>query len=535
MEDVTLWTGGTVRTGRGDTTALAASGGRIIALGDEAAAQRSRAAEVIDLEGGLLMPSFGDGHAHPVFGGMEAQGPPVGDLTDPRAIVDAVGAWATERPEAEWIVGGSYDPAIVADGVLDARWLDAAVPDRPVVLRAADYHTVWVNSEALRRAGITEHTPDPANGEIVRREDGSPAGTLREWGAVNLVMDLVPDPGPEARAQALALAGERYARSGLTWYQDAWVEPDLAEVYLAAARQGTLATRVDLAQRASPKRWREQLRTFPELRERVRAEPGARDMLTARTVKFFADGVIESGTAALLAPYADCPHSHGMPVWEAAELAEAVAAFDRLGFGIHIHAIGDAGIRIALDAVAHAREREPGRERRPVIAHTQLVDPDDLPRFRELGVIANFEPYWSQPDPLQTVLTVPRLGERRAALQYPTATLLRAGVPISFGSDWPVSSERPLDGIQVAVTRRTFDGDPEEGWLPHERLTAEEALRAYTSGVAYQAGAEKSWGTLNAGAFADLVWLDRDPRAVDPMEIAGITERGTWLSGARLY
>src|SRR5690606_7999096 len=178
VRDVTVWTGGTVWTGEGDTGALAAAQGRIVAVGAEAEALAGKAAEVVDLDGGLLMPSFGDGHAHPLFGGLEFQGPPVRDLADPEQVAAAVGRWAAEHPGAEWIVGGSYDPAIAPRGEFDARVLDAAVPDRPVVLRAYDYHTVWVTSEALRRAGITADTPDPDGGTIVRRADGTPMGTL---------------------------------------------------------------------------------------------------------------------------------------------------------------------------------------------------------------------------------------------------------------------------------------------------------------------------------------------------------------------
>ncbi|GAA3737679.1 hypothetical protein HDA32_005402 [Spinactinospora alkalitolerans] len=537
MPDVTVWTGGTVWTGKDseETHALAASGGRITALGDEAAALAGAAAEVVDLDGGLLLAAFGDGHAHPVFGGLELQGPPIRDLETPELVAASVGRWAAEHPDAEWIVGGSYDPSIAERGEFDARWLDAVVPDRPVVLRAYDYHTAWVNTEAMRRAGITADTPDPENGAIVRRPDGTPMGTLREWGAVDLVLDLVEPKSLDDRVRALTDAGRRYAACGLTWFQDAWVDPDMVGVYLAAARRGAMSTRADLGLRADPADWKEQLARFPGLRAEVEADPAAAGLLTARTVKFFADGVIEGGTAALLAPYDDAPHSCGMPVWPAAELAGAVAAFDRLGFHVHVHAIGDAGIRNALDAIERAIERNPAWDRRPVIAHTQLVDPADLPRFAALGVIANFEPYWAQLDPLQTDLTIPRLGRRRSALQYPMKSLLRSGARLSFGSDWPVSSERPLDGIQVAVTRSTFDGAPLEGWLPHERLTVEEALDAYTAGSAHQAGAEDSRGSLRIGAEADLVWLDGDPRAVDPAAIRHLTERGTWLGGRRTH
>lgn len=534
MTATTLVFLGTVRTGTavGDSSALAVRDGRIIALGDEARALAGTADEVVDIGDGLLMAAFGDGHAHPLFGGLESFGPQIKELESVDAIVLEVGRWAKEHPEAEWIVGASYDPALAPDGEFDARWLDAAVGDRPVVLRAHDYHTVWCNTEALHRAGVTGTTPEPRLGWIVRRADGTPLGTLREWHACDLVLDQVPARPVDDLVESVRRAGRAYARAGITWVQDAWVEPEMADAYLAAARRGALTVRVDLAQRADPDHWRAQREPFAATRARVAAEGG--DLLSARTVKFFSDGVVEGGTAAMLAPYLDAPHSCGMPVWEPDALAEAVRAFDADGFQIHIHAIGDAGVRAALDAVEAAGEANPPWDRRPVITHVQVVDPADLPRFAALGVIANFEPLWAQPDPLQTELSVPRIGEERARLQYPMGELAHDGVRLSFGSDWPVSSHVPLEGIQVAVTRRTFAGEPAGGWLPHQRLTVEQALTAATAGVAHQAGADDRLAPV-PGAPADLVLLSADPRAGDPMDIRHARVLGTWLGGRPTY
>lgn len=526
---------GTARTGtaeHGDTTAVAVRDGRVIAIGARAQAMAATAEEVVELGAGLLIPAFGDGHAHPLFGGLEQFGPQIKGLDSVAAIVAEVGRWADEHPGTEWITGASYDPTLVPDGAFDARWLDAAVPDRPVALRAYDYHTLWCNTEALRRAGVTVQTPEPRLGEIVRRPDGSPLGTLREWHAVDLVLDRAPARPVADMVEAIRIAGETYARAGLTWVQDAWVEPEMAEAYLEAARTGVLAFRVNLAQLADPDRWREQRALFVGTRRRVEAEGG--ELLSARTVKFFCDGVIEGGTAALLEPYCDAPHSHGMPVWQPGALAEAVTAFDADGFQVHLHAIGDAGVRTALDAIEAAVSANPLRDRRPVITHVQVVDPADLPRFGALGVIANFEPLWAQLDPLQTELTIPRVGDKRAELQYPMGELLRRGVRMSFGSDWPVSSHVPLEGIQVGVTRRTFDGYPEHGWTPDQRLTVDQALDAYTAGVAYQAFADHRGGIVE-GAPADLVWLSADPRTADPMELRHIRVRRTWLAGRETY
>ncbi|MYW00431.1 amidohydrolase family protein [Streptomyces sp. SID3343] len=514
----------------GDTYALAVRDGRIVALGAEALA--SDADEVVELGAGLLLPAFGDGHAHPLFGGLEHFGPQLKGLASVTEIAAEVGRWAAEHPDEEWIVGASYDPTLVSGGEFDARWLDAAVADRPVVLRAYDYHTVWCNTEALRRAGVTDTTPEPRLGWIVRRPDGSAMGTLREWHACDLVLDRVPGRPVDELVDALRVAGEVYASAGLTWVQDAWVEPEMVSAYVEASRRGALSFRANLAFRADPDRWHGQRFEFVAARRRVEAEGGP--LLSARTVKFFADGVIEGGTAAMLEPYCDAPHSCGMPVWPPAALAEAVAAFDADGFQVHIHAIGDAGVRAALDAIEAAVAANPAWDRRPVIAHVQLVHPADLPRFAALGVIANFEPLWAQLDPLQTELTVPRVGAERGDLQYPMRGVLDSGAPLSFGSDWPVSSHQPLAGIQIAVTRRTFEGTPAEGWTPGERLTVDQALDAYTGGVAYQAFADDR-RVLAVGAPADLVWLSADPRTADPMTLRDITVKGTWLAGERTY
>jgi ABC-type Fe3+ transport system substrate-binding protein len=334
---------GRVWTGAGVEQGLAVRDGRVVAVGADALALRADAAEVVELGAGLALPAFGDGHAHPVFGGLEEAGPAVRDAVSVEAVAAAVQLWAEQHPEAEWVVGGSYDPALAPGGRFDARWLDAVVPDRPVVLRAADYHTVWCNSEALSRAGVDASTPDPALGLIERRPDGSPLGTLREWQACDLVLDAAPSPSPTDLEAALRWAADRLAAAGISWVQDAWVdlETGALDAYLALAGRGELSVRAGLALRADPLRWRDQLEEFTAARARVEAEGAG--LVRIGTVKFFADGVVEGGTAAMLEPYDDDPHSHGMPVWDWDELKSAAAAVDALGFQLHIHAIGDAG------------------------------------------------------------------------------------------------------------------------------------------------------------------------------------------------
>lgn len=527
----TLFHGGVIWTPTVTTDALLIADGVVQAVGADALA--SAPDRKVDLEGGFLMPSFGDGHAHPLFGGLESAGPAVRPCRSVDEIVSVVREFADSHPDQEWIIGASYDGSLAPGGLFDARWLDAAVPDRPVVLRAWDYHTLWVNSAALQRAGITTDTPEPALGEIPRREDGSPLGTLREWGATDLMGAVMPARDEAVRVAALATAADYYLARGVTWVQDAWVEPAELDTYLAAARQGALRMRFNLAFYADPRHFDTQVTQYAAARDRVQA--AGSPMLTAQTVKFFADGVVENETGALLEPYCSGLHSHGMQLWEGNALAEAARRVDDLGLQIHIHAIGDAAVRQALDAVEYVARHNGPRDRRPVIAHAQLVDDADLGRFAELGVIPNMQPLWAQLDALMTVLTIPRLGAQRSDRQYRMRTLENSGAALAFGSDWPVSSGAPLDGIAVAVSRCTAEGEPAGGWTPHEILPIEHALSSYTTAVAYQAFAEENWGSLAPGASADLVWLDRDPRYVAPSELPAVTVRATYLQGTQVY
>ena len=528
----TIFTGGVMWTGSGETDALLITDGKVRALGDEARASASGADEV-DLEGGFLMPSFGDGHAHPLYGGLESAGPPVRPCTSVDEIVQSVGTYAAEHPHDEWIVGASYDSSLAPEGLFDARWLDAAVPDRPVALRAWDYHTMWVNSVALERAGITAETPDPVLGEIPRRDDGTVLGTLREWGAVDLVTAVMPKVDEDVRVAALGTAADYYLSRGVTWVQDAWVEPDDVDTYIAAARRDALGMRFNLAFYADPRHFDSQVAAFADARRRV--DGADSPLLTAQTVKFFADGVIENETGALLAPYCSALHNHGQRNWEGDALAEAARRVDELGLQIHIHAIGDAAVRQALDAIEYVVRHNGPRDRRPVIAHAQLVDDADIDRFAQLGVIPNMQPLWAQLDALMTVLTVPRIGAERADRQYRIRSIQDSGAPLAFGSDWPVSSGKPFDGIAVAVSRQTIEGEPDGGWTPDEILPIERALSAYTAGVAYQAFAENKWGRLEPGVSADLLWLGRDPRTTAALELPALDIRATYLRGRPVY
>ena len=261
-------------------------------------------------------------------------------------------------------------------------------------------------------------------------------------------------------------------------------------------------------------------------------------LLSAHTVKFFADGVVENETGALLEPYCSSLHNHGLRVWEGDTLAEAVRAVDAAGFQVHIHAIGDAAVKQALDAIESTIATNAARDRRPVIAHAQLVAAEDLDRFAELGIIANMQPLWAQLDELMTVLTVPRLGEERAANQYRMASIIDSGGQLSFGSDWPCTSGTPVEGLAIGTSRQNEAGEPDGGWVPEEIVGIERALDAYSRAVAVQGFADLSpapWGEIRTGASADLIRFDADPRTLTPQELARTPVHSTYLGGVAIH
>jgi predicted amidohydrolase YtcJ len=529
----TVWTG--VRTPGGiyTTHAVAVNDGRIAGMGDYARSLAPYADEVVDLKGSFLMSAFGDGHAHPLQGGSVHLYAPVGEANDVAGVVEAVRSWAAAHPDAEWIRGEGYDPTLAPGGLFDACWLDEAVSDRPVMLRASDYHTAWVNTKALELCGITADTPQPSDGDIVRRPDGSVMGTLREWGAWRIVFDHLPAPSKEDRLAMVRAASRELNKNGIAWVQDAWVEPDHIETYIAGVEADALTYRANLAMLAEPHKWdgfMDYLRTAcAEIADL--GDP----RLRATSVKFFADGVIEQGTAAMIEEYCDCPGSRGIHNWRPDLLAEAVCEVEAAGFQAHIHAIGDAGVRSALNAFERSLKRNGWRSFPPTIAHAQVINPKDLARFSELGVVANFQPLWACNDDAMLELTAPRLGPDRTEQQYPIGTLARSGASIAFGSDWPVSSPNPLLGISVAVTREDPFSQGRDAFVPSEAIDVETALLAYTNGVAYQGGQVLDWGLVRINGRADLTQLADDPRKVDPSDLGKIAIEGTWLAGERVW
>ncbi|MFF9765733.1 amidohydrolase [Streptomyces sp. NPDC014636] len=533
-----LFTGGPVLTPEGRTaTAAAVTGDRITAVGHaevrELAGPRT---EVVDLAGRLLLPGFQDAHVHPVPAGLELSQCDLTGATTAEETVAAVRAYADAHPERKWILGGGWSMEAFAGGTPSKELLDAVVPDRPVYLPNRDHHGAWVNSRALELAGIDQLTPDPADGRIERDALGEPSGTLQE-GAMQLVGRLTPAAGPADRLAALLHAQRHLHALGITAWQDALVGDfigmdDPAQAYLAAAAEGSLTARVVGALWWDRERGAEQI---PELV--AKREALSRGRFRAGTVKLMLDGVAENHTAALLDPYLDrcgCTTANrGKSFIDPERLPRYVTELDALGFQCHFHALGDRAVRDALDAIEAARTANGPSDTRPHLAHLQVVHPDDVPRFARLGATANIQPLWAAHEPQMDELTIPFLGPERAAWQYPFGALARSGARLAAGSDWPVSSPDPLQGIHVAVNR-VEPGGTGPVFLPDERLSLADALTAYTAGSAYVNHLDDS-GRVAVGALADLVVLDRDPFAGPPETIAETTVALTYVGGACVY
>lgn len=532
-----VFLGATVETMVGDEApdAVAVHDGRIIYVGASADVRQliDPGTRVVELDGETLLPGFQDAHVHPISGGMLAWNANLHDLADATAYLDAIETHAAANPDRAWIVGGGWALPAFPRGEPDRRLLDAIVPDRPVILDSEDGHVAWVNTRALAIGGIDRTTPDPPGGRIVRDEAGDPTGTLHE-AAIALVARHVLDPTHAELVEGLR-AGQRHLHAlGITAWQDANVGPAELAAYLEAAEAGWLTARVVAALWWERNAGMGQIRMFEEQRA-----AGAVGRLRADSVKVMLDGILESRTALMTAPYIGADGragtDAGMPFMKPDELHEAVTELDRRGFQAHFHAIGDGAVRMALDAVEAAQTATGATDMRHHIAHIEVVHPDDIPRFGSLGVVANMQPFWASDDDQMRTLRIPWLGSERAAWQYPFASLLRAGATLAGGSDWTVSTANPLLEIEVAVTRVAPDTRDVPPFLPDERLSLDEALRAFTIGSAYVNHLDPDTGTIEVGKLADLVVLDRNLRDPGAGPIGAASVRHTFIEGDEVF
>jgi len=520
--------------------ALAIRGDKIIAVGSmrDIAARRGPSTHVIDGQGRFVLPGFTDCHIHFLDGSLSLLQVNLDEAKTVGEIQRKVKEYADAHPDLAWILGRGWNYAVFnPSGLPDKSYLDEIIPGRPVYLESFDGHTWWANSKALQLAGITRTTPDPAGGTIVREpRTGEPTGAIKEDSADDLVRRVIPQPGHEQIVAAL-LGGMREAnRVGLVRA----ISPDgvsvrggdfhILDVYDELRRSGQLTVRFDIALRVQPPALtNEEVSKIEAAGDRYHDE-----WISAGKAKFFLDGVIETRTAAMLAPYVDDSQS-GRLLWDPSKYRDAVSELDRRGVQIFTHAIGDGAIRLALDAYENAQQANHTHDARHRIEHIEDASAADIPRFGKLGVIASFQPLHAYPDDDVLKIWLGNIGPERAQRGFAWHSVASAGGALAFGSDWPIVTLSPWPGVQNAVTRQTTGGDPPGGWLPKERISLDDAIKAYTLGAAFSGHREKTEGSLEAGKLADLIVLARDLFKIEPTEIAKTEVLLTMVGGKVVY
>jgi len=510
---------------------VAVSKGRITAVGTESAVSERIGphTEVVDLAGRLLTPGFQDAHVHPSSGINLLRCILVG-CRDRSEALDKIARYSAERPDEPWILGGGWSQDWFPRGCPSKELLDSIVPDRPVLLYNRDGHGAWVNTVALERGAVDAATPDPDDGRIERNADGSPQGTLHE-GAAYLVEQVAPEDTIDDQRQGI-LAGQAYLLSkGITAWQDAHVDRETHDIYRSLATSGELVGRAVGALWWDRHQGQEQVEAIVEMR----SEPEGSYM--PLTVKLMLDGVIETGTASMLEPYVGGAGggvgNRGIDFIAPEDLDQIVVLLDSLGFSCHFHAIGDAAVRHALDSVQAARAANGWSANRHHIAHIQVIHPDDLARFRQLGVAANAQALWACDGGYQTELTKPVLGPERTSWQYPFGSLVRSGAFLAMGSDWGVSTADVFAQGDVAVTRSDVNDPGQPPLNADEAISAMDLLSAFTSGSAYVNHLEADTGSLEVGKLADFAVMDRNPLEED--RLAGTRVAMTIVCGQVVY
>lgn len=512
---------------------MAVRGDKILAVGDKQTieAYHGKATKVIDAQGRLVLPGFTDCHIHFMDGSL---GLTRVDLNDAKTVVEIqkrFKAYADSHPQEPWIQGMGWTyPTFKPSGLPDKKVLDEVVPERPVYLVAFDGHSSWANSKALAMAGIDRNTPDPPNGKIVRDENGDATGALKE-AAGDLIDRKIPKPTRAERLDALRKGIHAANKVGLVRVHSAGQDFEYLDLYDELRQHGELTLRFYVAYFLDPPG------LTPDINQKI---DGARakyrdEWISGGVVKTMLDGVVEAHTAAMLAPYTDDPSQSGKLFWDPDQYKATVGDLDKRGLQIFTHAIGDRAVRLALDAYQNAAEVNHTKDARPRIEHIETISVQDIDRFGKLGVIASMQPLHSYPDEDTLSIWARNIGPERASRPWVWRSIEQAGGVLAFGSDWPVVTLNPWKGVQTAVTRQTEDSEPAGGFVPSQRLSLEDTIRAYTLGAAFAGRREKTEGSIEPGKLADFIVLDQDLFKIEPSEISKTEVLLTMIGGKVVY
>jgi predicted amidohydrolase YtcJ len=515
-----IWTGDTAKPW---AEAIGIEDERIVVIGtmDEVAQRFENPNRTINAGDGLVVPGMFDAHIHLIDGGEHLASVQLRDAKTREEFVERIASFAKSRSGSQWIIGGDWDHTNWGGELPDREWIDSITPETPAWITRLDGHMALANSAAMRAAGIDEKVQEVDGGEIVRDETGRLTGLLKD-NAMSLIERSIPPASMESRLEAASAAMKYLAEQGVTsiHHMGSWNDVD---TYRLAKKRGLLTVRVCAF---TP------LAEWQRLAAEVAKNGRGDRWLSIGGLKGFVDGSLGSHTAAFLAPFTDDPSSNGLLVNTAADLEEWTAAADKAGLQVAVHAIGDRAIQLQLDVFERVAQRNGPRDRRFRIEHSQHIAPADVPRFGELGVIASMQPYHAIDDGRWAERVI---GSERSATTYAFRSLLDTQARLAFGSDWYVAPATPLEGIDAAVNRRTLDDKNPGGWVPEQKITAEEALRAYTSGAAYAGFAEKDLGTLEVGKLADLVIIDRNILEAENSDISQARVKLTMVGGKVVF
>ncbi|MDI9569609.1 MAG: amidohydrolase [Pseudomonadota bacterium] len=517
--------------------AVAVRGEHLICVGarKEASAWIGGKTEVVDASGGLVIPAFRDAHIHPLHGSLLWVECPLAEENSVDGYLEKIAAYSAADAKKPAIRGNGWRQGLFPPQGPHRALLDPIVPDRPVYLTSLDGHSAWVNSAALRLAGLDRRSPDPSGGRIERdQSSGEPTGTLREWPAMSLVSGRLPPHPRRDLMGAMEVFMEMAARAGIVAVHDAAAGDEELETYAELSRTGALTLEVGASLLCRPEAGPEQIEDLVSRRRRY-----ASSQLKPFAAKIFLDGVIESRTAFLSAPYADQPEHRGTPTWEEDAFHATVSALARHGFSVHIHAVGDEAIRLAIAAFQRTETGNLSAAGRHQIAHLDLLRIPDMDRLRRLNIIANMQPAWFYADESFSEAMLPALGRNRSRRLYRLHTLLNHDVRFCLSSDWPysggLSTFSPLEAIQVGLTRKSLSCRESRAFIPGEKVELRRLIDGFTIHGAFAAFREQETGSLKTGKWADLVVLDRNLFTIPPEEVGQARILRTLARGRTLY